>query len=112
MPSFMTKAKFKLACESPTKLWYYERPDKYANNEGDLVVKPDDKPGLSGSERQWLQIAKIKNDDNSLWVDEEGLRNEIQSWTYPLHFIDFETAMLPISFKKGAHPYQDPCRGA
>lgn len=30
----------------------------------------------------------------------------MESWVYPLHFIDFETAMLPIPFKKGAHPYQ------
>lgn len=75
-------------------------------NEDDLSIKDDGKPGLSMSQRQWLQIEKVKNGDNSLWIDELNLREEMQSWVYPLHFIDFETAMLPIPFKKGAHPYQ------
>lgn len=75
-------------------------------NEDDLSIKDDGKPGLSTSQRQWLQIEKAKNKDNTLWLDEQGLRDEMQSWIYPLHFIDFETAMLPIPFKKGTHPYQ------
>lgn len=75
-------------------------------NEDDLSIKDDGKPGLSTSQRQWLQIEKAKNNDNTLWLDEQGLRDEMQSWVYPLHFIDFETAMLPIPFKKGARPYQ------
>ncbi|HBD7044738.1 TPA: DUF2779 domain-containing protein [Legionella pneumophila] len=74
--------------------------------ETDLSIKEDEKPGLSIGQRQWLQIEKIKNNDNTPWIDQEGLRDEMQSWVYPLHFIDFETAMLPIPFKKGAHPYQ------
>lgn len=74
--------------------------------EDDINIKDDDLPGMSSSQRQWLQIEKAKNKDDTLWIDKQGLRDEIQSWTYPLHFIDFETAMLPIPFKKGAHPYQ------
>jgi len=75
-------------------------------DEADLSIKDDEKPGLSSSQRQWLQIEKVKNDDDTVWIDEVGLRDDMQSWVYPLHFIDFETAMLPIPFKKGAHPYQ------
>jgi hypothetical protein len=75
-------------------------------NEDDLSIKDDGQPGLSMSQRQWLQIEKVKNGDNTLWIDEQNLREEMQSWVYPLHFIDFETAMLPIPFKKGSHPYQ------
>ncbi|MFO8991831.1 DUF2779 domain-containing protein [Legionella pneumophila serogroup 1] len=75
-------------------------------DEDDLPTKDDGKPGLSASQRQWLQIEKAKNNDNTVWLDKQGLSNEMQSWVYPLHFIDFETAMLPIPFKKGAHPYQ------
>ncbi|CZG55232.1 Domain of uncharacterised function(DUF2779) [Legionella pneumophila] len=75
-------------------------------NEDDLSIKDDGQPGLSMSQRQWLQIEKVKNGDNTLWIDEQNLRDEMRSWVYPLHFIDFETAMLPIPFKKGAHPYQ------
>ncbi|MDW8886689.1 DUF2779 domain-containing protein [Legionella pneumophila] len=75
-------------------------------NEDDLSIKDDGKPGLSMGKRQWLQIEKVKNGDNTVWIDKQGLHDEMQSWIYPLHFIDFETAMLPIPFKKGAHPYQ------
>ncbi|MFA6301683.1 MAG: DUF2779 domain-containing protein [Legionella sp.] len=75
-------------------------------DEDDLPAKDDGKPGLSASQRQWLQIEKAKNNDNTIWLDEQSLRDEMQSWVYPLHFIDFETAMLPIPFKKSAHPYQ------
>ncbi len=75
-------------------------------DEADLTIKEDEKPGLSMTQRQWLQIEKVKNSDNTIWIDEQGLRDEMRSWVYPLHFIDFETAMLPIPFKKGAHPYQ------
>ncbi|HAU3861592.1 DUF2779 domain-containing protein [Legionella pneumophila] len=75
-------------------------------DEDDLPTKDDGKPGLSASQRQWLQIEKAKNNNNTVWLDKQGLSDEMQSWVYPLHFIDFETAMLPIPFKKGAHPYQ------
>lgn len=74
--------------------------------EADLSIKEKETPGLSMTQRQWLQIEKVKNSDNTVWIDKQGLRDEMQSWVYPLHFIDFETAMLPIPFKKGAHPYQ------
>ncbi|HAU1457914.1 TPA: DUF2779 domain-containing protein [Legionella pneumophila] len=96
-------------------LWNFRSREKCLQNgliklrdfdEDDLTVKNDNKPGLSSSQRQWLQIEKAKNNDNTLWLDKQGLHDEMQSWTYPLHFIDFETAMLPIPFKKGAHPYQ------
>ena len=75
-------------------------------HEDDISIKSDGAPGKTRSERQWLQISKVKNNDNQIWIDEKGLKDEISSWTYPLHFIDFETAMLPIPFRKGAHPYE------
>ncbi|MGQ3890713.1 DUF2779 domain-containing protein [Legionella sp. CNM-4043-24] len=96
-------------------LWKFGRKDEYLQkgliklrdfDEIDFPTKEDGKPGASMSQRQWLQIEKVQNGDNSVWIDDQGLREEMQSWVYPLHFIDFETAMLPIPFKKGAHPYQ------
>ncbi|MDP3269185.1 MAG: DUF2779 domain-containing protein [Legionella sp.] len=96
-------------------LWAYPKKDECLKSgliklkdfdESDLQTKSDGKPGLSQSERQWLQIEKVKNADNEVWLDKQGLKDEIASWTYPLHFIDFETAMMPIPFKKGMHPYQ------
>ncbi len=96
-------------------LWAYPKKDECLKSgliklkdldESDFQTKSDGKPGLSQSERQWLQVEKVKNDDNEIWMDMQGLKDEIASWIYPLHFIDFETAMMPIPFKKGMHPYQ------
>lgn len=75
-------------------------------NETEFKINESDKSGISRTERQWLQIEKIKTQDNSIWIDKENLKSEIDSWRYPFHFIDFETAMLPIPFNKGSHPYQ------
>lgn len=75
-------------------------------DERDSTINPNSGPGLSPTQRRWLQIEKVKNSDNDIWIDEQGLKHEIDSWTYPLHFIDFETSMPAIPFKKGMHPYQ------
>lgn len=75
-------------------------------HEEDFNIKDDGKPGLSMSQRQWLQVEKVKNTDDTPWIDKINLREEMQTWKYPLHFIDFETAMLPLPFRKGARPYQ------
>lgn len=96
-------------------LWNFRNKEKYLQkgliklrdfSSADLSIKEDGKPGLSVTQRQWLQIKRVKDNDNTFWIDGPGLREEIQSWVYPLHFIDFETAMLPIPFTKGSHPYQ------
>lgn len=96
-------------------LWNFRKKDEFLQkgliklrdfDESDLPSSDDGKPGLSASQRQWLQVERVKNSDNNLWIDKQSLLDEMQSWVYPLHFIDFETAMLPIPFKKGAHPYQ------
>ncbi|MFO3166327.1 DUF2779 domain-containing protein [Legionella pneumophila serogroup 1] len=75
-------------------------------DETEFKITQSDKPGISRTERQWLQIEKVKTQDNSVWIDKENLNAEMDSWKYPFHFIDFETAMLPIPFNKGSHPYQ------
>jgi len=74
--------------------------------EGHIKPKEDNKPGISQSERQWLQVEKAQNHDSSVWLDDEGLRTEMNKWTYPLHFIDFETSMPAIPLNKGMHPYE------
>ncbi|PKM89161.1 MAG: DUF2779 domain-containing protein [Firmicutes bacterium HGW-Firmicutes-12] len=74
--------------------------------EDDISPKSDNKPGLSSSERQWLQVQKAKSKDTTYWIDSENLQQEMNSWVYPLHFIDFETAMVAIPFNKGRHPYE------
>ena len=75
-------------------------------SEGDINPKPDDKPGISRTQRQWLQVSKSIEGNDSVWLDRDGLREEMESWRYPLHFIDFETTMVAIPFNKGRHPYE------
>ena len=69
-------------------------------------IRPNSDGSLSGKERQWLQIEKIKTKDNSLYVDKDGLKRQLNSYIYPLHFIDFETSMVAIPFYKGRKPYE------
>ncbi|MDA9294233.1 DUF2779 domain-containing protein [Flavobacteriaceae bacterium] len=61
---------------------------------------------LSPTERQWLQIEKERNDDFTEFVDVEGLKAEMDTWIYPLHFIDFETSTVPLPFHIGRKPYE------
>lgn len=75
-------------------------------HESDFKIEEPKNPGLSRTERQWLQIEKEQNKDDTPYLDKDNLQDEMTAWTYPLHFIDFETAMLPIPFNKGSHPYQ------
>ena len=74
--------------------------------EEDIGPEHDDKPGLSPSERQWLQIKKVQAKDDSIWVEKAALKREMQKWVFPLHFIDFETTRVAIPFNRGRHPYE------
>lgn len=69
-------------------------------------MKSEEKNGLSKIDRQWLQIEKNRNNDMSAYVDKEGLRKEIETWEFPYHFIDFETAMPAIPYNRGRKPYE------
>ncbi len=102
---------------SPTVLdiWDYRNKDKLieANKiklseveKSDIRPEPDGRPGLSRTERQWLQVEKSKTLDQSVWLDRSSLQSEMDSWTFPLHFIDFETSMAAIPFNKGRRPYE------
>lgn len=62
--------------------------------------------GLSQRERQWMQVEKVRNQDNTVYLDLDGLKRELDSHIYPLHFIDFETSMVAIPFYEGSAPYE------
>jgi hypothetical protein len=64
------------------------------------------KPGLSRSERQCLQVEKAHNGDPSPYFNAEGLKEQMERWVYPLHFIDFETTQVAIPFNRGMAPYE------
>ncbi|PKD17736.1 hypothetical protein APR41_05190 [Salegentibacter salinarum] len=74
-------------------------------SEEDFTVKPE-AGKLSRSERQWLQIEKTVQDDNSPYFDLENLRAELASWKFPLNFIDFETTAVALPFFKDMRPYE------
>jgi hypothetical protein len=62
--------------------------------------------GLSQKERQWMQVEKVRNQDNTFYLDLDGLKRELDTHIYPLHFIDFETSMVAIPFYEGNAPYE------
>lgn len=97
-------------------LWNYRRKDELIAagraklkdvRLSDISVKSNpDGRGLSTGQRQWLQVEKVKNRDDEPWVDLAGLKAEMQTWRFPLHFIDFETSQAAIPFLQGQHPYE------
>lgn len=60
---------------------------------------------LSRRERQWLQIEKAKNKDLSIELLKEELKEEMETWRFPLNFIDFETSTVALPFYAGQSPY-------
>lgn len=61
---------------------------------------------LSDKERQALQIWKTTNRDNSIFVNKDCLKKEMESWVFPLHMIDFETTSVAIPLHIGMRPYE------
>ena len=57
------------------------------------------------NDRQLLQVDLALADEKSEVFAPE-LRNEMNSWNFPLHFIDFETSMVALPFTKGRKPYE------
>lgn len=61
---------------------------------------------LASAQRQWIQICAAKGTFKEAYLDKEGLQGKILQFTWPLHFIDFETTAPAIPFYKGYAPYQ------
>lgn len=83
----------------------------------DIKPASTDKPGLSHSDRKWLQIGMWTDNDEILkpyreeiegdtYLAKDELRDRMESWTYPLHMIDFETTAVALPFYKGMSPYE------
>jgi len=97
------------------ELWSSRKKDKFVEggkfflkdlSQEDIVAKSDKKDGLSSTERQWLQVEKVIKGDKSFFLDKENLLKEIDSWKWPLNFIDFETSAAAIPFHAGMKPYE------
>ena len=89
------------------ELWNYRQADERINDGKyylrDLVQQ--DLGAGKRADRQWLQVDKVRRGDASPWIDRNGLRAEMTQWTYPLHFIDFETSRMALPVYCGGHPY-------
>lgn len=72
----------------------------------DTIGLKEEANKLTMSARQWIQIRKEVEKDDSIYIDIEGLKDEMNSWNYPLHFIDFETSAVPLPFNAGRKPYE------
>ncbi|MBO6585316.1 MAG: DUF2779 domain-containing protein [Gracilimonas sp.] len=60
----------------------------------------------SRDERKLAQVMKMTGRHDASEVILPGLFQEMESWTYPLHFIDFEGIAPAIPFHKGCYPYK------
>lgn len=97
------------------ELWSSQRKNSYISagkvklkdlSQHDINIKPSKVSGLSASERQWLQVEKVKSNDTSAYFDIAGMKAEMKRWSFPLHHIDFETSRVAIPFNKGRKPYE------
>lgn len=61
---------------------------------------------LNQHHRQLLQVKKVKENDKTEFLAKNELKEVMETFVYPLHFIDFETSMVAIPFNKGDKPYQ------
>ena len=62
--------------------------------------------GLSPLERRMEQINRVKENTSESYFDIVGLKEQMATWKYPLHMIDFETSAVALPFFKGLKPYE------
>jgi hypothetical protein len=77
--------------------------------EADIAPKGKSKlilSGLTPHDRRMEQINRSISKTSESYFDAEGLRAEMESWVFPLHFIDFETSAVAIPFFRGLRPYE------
>ncbi len=72
----------------------------------DLNLQPGIPQQFHRTVRQRIQIDKAIRNDPTPCFELEGLHREVESWRFPLHFIDFETTAVAIPFHKGLRPYE------
>jgi len=96
-------------------LWDFRRKSRMIEEQkyfleelNDEDIGESDPPlhGMSRTDRQRTQVAKALSDDASMLLLKDELKEEMESWVYPLHFIDFETSAVAIPFYKGMRPYE------
>ncbi len=90
--------------------WFMQELDQSDVETKDILwEEPALGDGLSTVQRKYLQVQASQTDQPQPYVDTEGLREAMEEVTYPLHFIDFETAAPAIPFFNGYRPYKGLC---
>ena len=59
----------------------------------------------SGSGSINLNTRQIYQLNNKLQIKINSIKKEMMTWTFPLHFIDFETSSPPLPYFKADKPY-------
>lgn len=77
--------------------------DLIADGKASLFDIPDDAIKGKRGERQGVQIEYTQK--GAEWVN-SSFESELKSFSYPLHFIDFETSTSAIPYHKGMRPYE------
>lgn len=63
--------------------------------------------GMSRAMRQWYQASGVPSNSRRAYfvIHEHYLRTEMERWTYPFHFLDFETAAPALPYSLGKSPF-------
>jgi hypothetical protein len=77
----------------------------------DELFKPKTKSskvlnGMSTYERQLVQKNKSVEGDFNPYLLKESLKSELETWKFPLNFIDFEASTVALPFYAGQKPYE------
>jgi hypothetical protein len=67
--------------------------------------KKDEPEKMTAFERRMAQINVLNADEISPYLNQKRL-DEMDSWEWPLHMIDFETSAPALPFFKGMRPYE------
>jgi hypothetical protein len=70
----------------------------------DINDIPDDFE-LSANQREYISTAKI----NTITIEREKIKAIMDTWEYPLHFLDYETFSYAIPQFDGIRPFQQMC---
>lgn len=73
----------------------------------DIVDIRDVPEDFKLSDKQQIQIAAAKSGE--ILIDREKIAQEIDSWEYPLHFLDYETFAYAVPQFDGVKPFQQMC---
>lgn len=101
--------------ENVLSIWNFRKKDSFIKKgkikltdlvENDFSPKHDEKAGITSSERQWLQVEMVQKKETKPFFDALGMKQEMDKWNFPLHFIDFETTAVAIPFTKSRRPYE------